>query len=198
METVLTFAPLIDQSVLMLLGGVLFVGILFAMWRGLPAWWLRGFAGLALIAALANPVLQTENQRGLSNIVFVVSDLSESQQISDRPAQIEQALNGLRVRVGSLENFELREVEVRNDIADQDSGSTVLTALAEAAAEIAPSRLAGAILITDGRIHDPQMLESFPAPLHIFQTGKRADWDRRSVLQKAPAFKSGALMTSAL
>lgn len=188
METNLTFAPLINPTLLAVLGCVLAVGILLALWRGLPAWWLRGFAGLALIAALANPVLQTENQRGLTNIVFVITDLTESQQIADRPEQIAAALEGLRGQIGDLNNFELREVEVRNDAGDQDSGSMVVTALAEAAAEVAPSRLAGAVLITDGRVHDPQMLSRFPAPVHVFQTGRVRDWDRRLVLQKAPAF----------
>jgi hypothetical protein len=70
-----------------------------------------------------------------------------------------------------------------------DDGTRLMTALAEAAAELSPDRIAGAILVTDGQVHDAEAVESFPAPVHVLLTGsEREEWDRRVVVETAPAF----------
>ena len=74
-------------------------------------------------------------------------------------------------------------------VADRgEEGTQLLTALAEATAELPADRIAGAILITDGQAHDPQALTEFPAPVHTLLTGSAEDWDRRVVVETAPAF----------
>ena len=53
----------------------------------------------------------------------------------------------------------------------------------------AEARLAGVIAVTDGRLHDPAMLPATaPAPVHVLLTGRPQDWDRRLVIEEAPAF----------
>ena len=47
---------------------------------------------------------------------------------------------------------------------------------------------AGAVLITDGQTHDSDALSVFPAPVHVLLTGRPGEWDRRLVLETAPAF----------
>ena len=60
---------------------------------------------------------------------------------------------------------------------------------ARAVAAEPASRLAGVIAVTDGRIHDAPMLpQSVPAPVHVLRTGRPQDWDRRLVIEEAPAF----------
>ncbi len=188
MDFDIAFTPLISQPVLIACVAIAVAFVVLVIWRGLSGWWLR-LAGLAvLLTALAQPVFRQEERENLSNIVFVVIDKSESQSVDVRPEQIEKGVAALQAEIGSLENFETRLVEVENDRNAADDGSMIVTALAKAASEVAESRIAGAILVTDGQVHDPKMLEAFPAPVHVVLTGENDDWDRRLVITNAPAF----------
>ena len=99
-----------------------------------------------------------------------------------------QALDGLQARLDRLGQggrLEVRTVHV----ADRgEDGTLLLTALAEATAELPADRIAGAILVTDGQVHDPQALATFPGPVQVLLTGSAGDWDRRVVVETAPAF----------
>tara|TARA_R110002124_G_scaffold12005_39_gene57167 strand:- start:3734 stop:5812 length:2079 start_codon:yes stop_codon:yes gene_type:complete len=183
-----TFAPVIPWWIIGTLGVVCVFGIGLALFKGLGGWWLRALAGISLLLALANPMISQQERNALSNIVFVVLDNSESMGISDRPAQITTALNGIKSRFADDAKFEIREVSVTNDLDVRDSGSMVMTALSQAAAQVAASRIAGAIVISDGRIHDADMLRDFPAPVHLLQAGRADDWDKRLELINAPSF----------
>ena len=188
MELSLEFAPIIPLPVLAGLAVVAAVAVGFALLRRLPGWWLRAAAAAVLLLALAEPVLKQEETDPLSDIVFVVLDKSESQMVADRPDQMARAQAAIEARIGALENFDLRVVEVTNDISDRDSGSMVMTALAKAASEVASARIAGAVILSDGRVHDADILDSFPAPVHLIMTGRDSDWDRRLIIDSAPAF----------
>ena len=188
METLINFSPMLPWPVLASVGIVTLIATLLAVWRGLSGWWMRGLAFILLLVALADPVLLRLERDPLSNIVFIVADRTESQSVDVRPEQIEKAVAALRERLGSIENFEFRDVAVVNEDDQQDSGTMVMTALAKAASEVAENRIAGAIIITDGQIHDPDLLMRFPAPVHVLLTGQSQDWDRRLVLQNVPAF----------
>jgi hypothetical protein len=158
----------------------------FAIWRGLRGWPLRGLAMLALGLALVNPSLQEENRKPLSDIILAVVDDSASQRLSDRPAQTEAALASLSAAVAALENTELRVIRFADGA--KDAGSLAMTALAEAIAAEPRARIAGAVIITDGQVHDAGLAPSLPAPLHVLLTGRATDWDRRLVITDAPAF----------
>jgi len=69
-----------------------------------------------------------------------------------------------------------------------DAGSLAMTALNELLAEVPRDRVAGAVLISDGRIHDAGLAPDLPAPLHLLRTGRATDWDRRLIVRNAPAF----------
>ncbi|EYD77317.1 Threonine dehydrogenase [Rubellimicrobium mesophilum DSM 19309] len=163
---------------------VLAVGL--AAFRGLSGWWLRGLAGVALVAALLNPSLQQEEREPLTDIVVAVVDESASQRIGDRTDQTEAALEHLEAEVAARPNTELRVTRVGD--AEGDGGSLVMGALAEALAQEPQGRIAGAVLITDGRVHDLPAAPQMPAPLHMLLTGHEGDWDRRLVVKNAPAF----------
>jgi hypothetical protein len=138
------------------------------------------------LLALANPALQEEERQNLTDIVIAVVDDSASQGLADRRAQTEAALAAVQAEVAAMPNTELRVHRVGD--GEEDAGSLVMTALAEALAEEPRARVAGAILITDGRVHDPGVVPNLPAPLHVLLTGRTADWDRRIVIRNAPAF----------
>ncbi|MEM9032090.1 MAG: hypothetical protein AAGB18_05540, partial [Pseudomonadota bacterium] len=140
----------------------------------------------ALLLGVANPSVQTEDRDVLSDIVIAVVDESASQEISDRSEQTKQALAALEEEVASLGNTELR-VTRSGDSAD-DEGTLLMTALAEVMAEEPRARIAGVVLLTDGQIHDIERAPDVPAPVHTLLTGREGDWDRRLIIQNAPAF----------
>ena len=179
-------APLVPWPVLWGLGAFALVLLSLALWRGLTGWWLRGLTAVAVLAALANPSLQEEDRAPLSDIFLVVVDESSSQALGDRAAQIEEAIAGLEAEVASRDNTELR---IRR-FADgaEDAGSLAMTALAELLSEEPRARVAGAVVITDGQVHDIELAPNMPAPLHVLLTGREEDWDRRLVVKNAPAF----------
>jgi hypothetical protein len=180
--------PLLPLPLIAGLAAVAVVGMLLAVWRGLTGWWLRGLAALVLLAALAGPSLRREDRTPVPNIAVVVVDDSASNRIDDRGAQVAAALEGLEAQLERLGQAGALEVHTVH-VADRgEDGTLLLTALAEALAELPPDRVAGAILVTDGGVHDPTALAGFPGPVQVLLTGHAADWDRRVVVETAPAF----------
>ncbi len=186
MTAALTLDPLVPWPVLWGLGAFAAVLLAVAVWRGLSGWWLRGLTALVVLAAIANPSLQEEERAALSDIVLLVVDDSASQGLGDRAAQVEAAIAGVEAEVARLENTELR-IRRFSD-APEDGGSLAMTALAELLSEEPRARVAGAMIITDGQVHDVELAPTLPAPLHVLLTGAAQDWDRRLIVKNAPAF----------
>jgi hypothetical protein len=186
MTDTLILDPLVPLIALYALAAAALLIIGYALRRGLVGWGLRGLAALALLAALANPSLQEEDRAPLSDIVIAVVDDSASQRIRTRPDQSEAALTRVQAEVAALPNTELRIVRLGDGAGD--AGTQLMTALSEALAEEPRARIAGAILITDGQVHDMGLAPDLPAPLHVLLTGEARDWDRRLVIKNAPAF----------
>ncbi|WPY93386.1 hypothetical protein T8T21_09635 [Limimaricola variabilis] len=186
MNGTVIFDPLLPWPALAALATLTVIAAALALWRGLPGWWLRVLAGLALILGLSNPALRREERQPLSDIVVAVVDESASQGLSDRPAQAEAALEDLRRKVAARENTELRVVRLGD--APEDGGTQLMGALSEALAEEPAGRVAGIVMLTDGRLHDAARAPDLPAPAHVLLTGRESDWDRRLVVRNAPAF----------
>ncbi len=149
-------------------------------------WALRALAAITLLAALAQPALQTEERKPLSDIVILVVDESASQSLPDRAEQTAAAVARVEAELRAIPNTELRKVTVRD--GDDNAGSLAMTALSQALAEEPRARVAGGILISDGQIHDLELVPDMPAPLTLMLTGRAADWDRRLMVKTAPAF----------
>jgi len=178
--------PLLPIPFLVAIALAAFAATLLALWRGLSGWWLRALAGLALLAGIANPSLQREDRQPLSDIVIAVIDDSASQRIGTRPQQVADSLAALEAAIAARDNTELRVIRMAD--AEGDGGSLLMAALAEALAEEPQGRIAGIVLLTDGRIHDIEAAPPLPAPTHVLLTGEPTDWDRRLIVQNAPAF----------
>ncbi|BDW86670.1 hypothetical protein [Roseicyclus marinus] len=185
MAQTILFDPLLPMPVIWALAGIVVLVIALALWRGLNGWPFRLFAAGALLAALLNPSLQTEDREPITDIVLVVVDASASQRISDRADQSAEALASLEAEIAAM-GMEMR----LSTVADApDNGGTLLMAeLNRMLAEEPRARIAGAILVTDGQLHDAQLVPDLPAPLHALLTGRATDWDRRLVIETAPAF----------
>jgi len=180
------FDPLLPWPVLWGIAALAVAFVALSLWRGLSGWWLRGLAAAALVTALANPSLQTEDRKPLSDIVVLVVDQSASQRLSDRSDQTEATIERVKAEVAALGDTELRIVRLGD--GEGNEGTMLMTALSEALAEVPRARLAGAILLTDGQLHDIDRAPALPAPLHALLTGHEDDWDRRLVVRNAPAF----------
>ncbi|MEO9340213.1 hypothetical protein ABFT80_22530 [Mesorhizobium sp. SB112] len=151
---------------------------------------LRLAALAALALALINPVLLDEEREPLKSVVALVVDRSQSQEIGDRTAQTDAAVAGLKERLERFNQFEVREIEAgQADAADDRTQTRLFTALNGAFRDVPPSRIGGAIMVTDGQVHDvPQNPNGFTAPLHALITGEENERDRRIRFEQAPRF----------
>ena len=186
MTGTLVLDPLVPMVVLLAMAALAVLALILAIWRRLPGWWLRGFAGLVLLTALANPAIQQEDREPLTDIVMLVIDESASQRIGDRPDQNAAAIDNVTAELARQPNTELRTVTLGD--AEGDLGTTLMTALSEALADEPQARIAGIVLVTDGRLHDIERAPALPAPMHTLLTGEPEDWDRRLIVENAPAF----------
>ena len=179
------FAPLVPWPAIWGAGALFSALLLIALWRGLAGWPLRALAAGALLVALAQPSLQTEERAPLSDILVVLVDESASQRLDDRADQSAAALAALE-REAQARGLEIRRATV-GDGAD-NRGTLAMTALSEALADLPRDRVAGMVLVSDGRVHDLEAAPELGAPLHLLRTGRDADWDRRLHITAAPAF----------
>lgn len=183
--TRLGFDPLLPWPLVAALAVLALAVGAWALWRGLRGWAWRGLAGLAAALALAGPMIEAGVRAGLSDIVILLDDRSDSQGLTNRPAQTDQAVEALTSRLAALPNTELRRVTVGND----PNGTLLGAAITRALAAEPDGRIAGVIAVTDGQLHDAAMLPATaPAPVHVLLTGAPSDWDRRLVIEEAPAF----------
>ncbi|MEM7506034.1 MAG: hypothetical protein AAF415_04755 [Pseudomonadota bacterium] len=185
------FDPALPWAAIAGLAVVALAFVVFAATRSFAGWWLRGLGLGLLILALAGPELRREDRQGLTSVAFLVIDKTESTELEDRAAEIAEAAETLMARAEALSRpeqpVELRVVEVEPD-PEGNTGTQMLTALDEAAARVAPDQIAGAILLSDGQIHDADRLEGFPAPVHALIAGDPDGFDLKLELVSAPAF----------
>ncbi|MFG1392259.1 hypothetical protein [Xanthobacter agilis] len=186
----LAFAPFVSWPVLIALAvaaAVLALALLAARTRGAV---FRTLALLVGLAALANPSLTREEREPLPSVVAVVVDKSASQSFDDRAAQTEAARAALSAQLGTLAGVEVRTITADSSTGETD-GTRLFSALSAGLADVPPERVAGAILITDGRVHDvPQTPAAlgFAAPVHALISGHDGERDRRIALEKTPRF----------
>ena len=202
--TSVSFAPLLPWAVIGVFSAfaALLTAIAFRK-RATGAGW-RGAALAIAIGALANPTLNTENRDPLTDVVAVVVDRSPSQRIGTRRERTDQTLRVVRERLQRLSNVEVRVIDAgstgvgSSDQADAigaaPEGTRLFGALDLALADIPLDRIAGAVFITDGQVHDaPRDPTRAPRvgnlkPLHVLLTGERGESDRRLVVAEAPSY----------
>jgi hypothetical protein len=191
MNFTLEFAPYFSWPVItgaLLLGAAL-VGLL--IYTGMRGSWIRALSLALLGAALANPIFRQDERNYLTDIAVVVVDESDSQSIGNRKAETDRALAELKERIARMGNTELRVARFQSGTTADTDGTRLFSKLAEITADIPPERYAGAILLTDGQIHDVPLESEFakvPGPVHGLLTGSRTEIDRRIVIDRAPRF----------
>ncbi|MCA3555077.1 hypothetical protein [Aestuariivirga sp.] len=190
MDWTLSFAPELPWAVIAAAGAIGLALLAALAARRARGTLLRALSLALLVAALANPVIRSEERQPLPDIAVAVVDRSLSQQSGARIARTEAALDALKQAVARLPNTELRTVEVKPG-GGEDQGTRAFDVLNRALADIPPSRFAGAVMITDGQVHDaPQVpaRSGIGGPLHALITGSKSEKDRRILVEKAPRF----------
>jgi hypothetical protein len=186
----IAFSPLVPDAVLwaaVAVAAAIAILLFVGRTRGAA---VRVLALALLVAALANPSLTREDRDPLSSVAVVVVDKSPSQDFGERTAQTAAARTALVTRLQRIPGLELRVVEAGQADGETD-GTRLFQALTATLSDVPPERVAGAFMITDGRVHDvPAEVGAlgFAAPLHALITGRPDERDRRVVLVAAPRF----------
>ncbi|NBR90468.1 MAG: hypothetical protein EBS68_11240, partial [Rhodobacteraceae bacterium] len=180
------FDPLVPLWLLIALAVIAFAATSLAVWKNMAGWPWRALAGLLILLAIANPAWQVENRVPLSDIVLLLEDQSASNRLDTRADQTASAANSLTAALAARPNTEVRRITVGD--GQEDTGTQLMSALNEALAEEPRARIAGIIALTDGHTHDIERAPEMPAPFHVLLTGKPSDWDRRLIVENAPAF----------
>jgi hypothetical protein len=186
----IAFAPLVAEPVLWAaLAAAVVLALLLFVSRSRGAT-IRALALALVVLALANPSLTREDRDPLSSVAVVVVDKSPSQSFGDRTQQTEAARAAVVERLSHIPGLDVRVVEAGQADGETD-GTRLFTALGTTLADVPTDRVAGVIMITDGRVHDvPQDAGAlgFAAPIHALITGTKDERDRRVALIAAPRF----------
>jgi hypothetical protein len=188
--TSVDWSPLLPLSVLIVLAIVAGGASLLALVLRQRGSALRALAVAAFLAALANPSFVQEDRERLKDVAAVVVDRSASQSLGDREAQTTAVVDAVRKRLEALPDLETRIIDVKEAGGGQD-GTRLFSALESGLSDVPPDRVAGAIMITDGVVHDiPEQAAALglKAPLHALVTGHPGERDRRIALLDTPRF----------
>src|ERR1700712_2302481 len=186
----IAFTPLVPSLVLWIaLAAIVVVAGLLLLGRARGA--AVRVAALALILlALANPSFTREEREPLSSVAAVVVDKSPSQGFGERARETEQAREALVGSLKQIKGLEVRVVEAGQADGETD-GTRLFGALSSALSDVPTDRVAGAFMITDGRVHDVPANAAalgFTAPVHALITGRKDERDRRIAISAAPRF----------
>jgi uncharacterized membrane protein len=182
------FAPLIDPMLLWVMGGASVLLVAYAFFRRARGAWARALAFAVVLAALANPLLVNEVRQGLPDIVAVVMDRSQSMRVGDREKQAEIALAAVKKQLAGMKDLQVREATVSTTVSGDDNGTRAFAALNGALADVPPNRVAGAIMITDGQVHDAPSANQLKAPLQALIAGRPGERDRKLTILNAGRF----------
>jgi hypothetical protein len=183
----LSFEPFLGWPLFWALAGLTAAAwIAYIALRG-RAWLTRALGLLLLCAALLNPSLVHEEREPLPSVAAVILDRSESMQFGDRQKAADAAYKALTARLAEDNTLEVRTLETNPG----DDGTYLHGALEGLMSDVPRDRIAGAIFITDGQIHDlpdPEQIDALIGPLHGLVAGDEDRGDRSVRIVNAPNF----------
>jgi len=184
----LAFAPHVPPALLWTLTAIAALLTGYAFFMRARGAWVRALALLVLILAIANPLSVRQSREPLSDIVALVVDHTQSMDVGSRLADADKAAAEIKKKLADEKNLEVRFATVTTNVSGEDNGTQAFAALNAALADVPPSRVAGAILLTDGEVHDvPAKLET-GAPLQALIVGKRGERDRKLTVVDAARY----------
>ncbi|MEJ2625722.1 MAG: hypothetical protein P8Z80_14620 [Pseudolabrys sp.] len=185
-----SFAPLVPAYVVWAaFAAAIVISALLLLTRGRGAV-VRAIAMGLMILALANPSFTREDRQPIPSVAAVIVDKSPSQGFGDRQTQTAEAVAAITKELKRIPGLDVRVANAAEATGNND-GTRLFSALSATLADVPPDRVAGAILITDGRVHDvPANAKAlgFNAPVQALITGHADEIDRRVVLTETPRF----------
>ncbi|MBV9456639.1 MAG: hypothetical protein JO141_03855 [Bradyrhizobium sp.] len=186
----IAFTPLVPSFVLWVaIAAIVVIAALLLLARS-RGWAVRVAALALIVLALANPSFTREDREPLSSVVAVVVDKSPSQSFGNRTQETAKAQEQLVDSLKKIKGLEVRVVEAGQADGETD-GTHLFGALSSALSDVPVDRVAGAFMITDGRVHDipaNAAAVGFQAPVHALITGQKGERDRRIAITAAPRF----------
>ena len=153
MHYTVDFAPHLPLALFWLLIGLAVALTAFSFALRAPGTWARGIALTVVLLALADPLIVHEARQGLPDVVALVIDHSQSMDVRGRRREADAAAEMVRKTLASDKTLEVRRAEVITR-PGEDTGTQLFAALQSALASAPSDRIAGAIAITDGEVHD--------------------------------------------
>ena len=184
----LEFDPLLPWPLALGCIALAVLALALAIRSSLRGWSLRAALALLICAAILDPRVRLEDRQFESDIVLALIDRTASQSLGGRDARTEEALAWLREELPALPNVELRVAELADPPPGAAEGTLLASSLRREIEEIGTGRFAGAVVVTDGGIHDAEHGTAQPAPVHVLLTSERAELDRELEIRSAPAF----------
>src|SRR6185312_9945738 len=136
------------------------------VWRGGGAPILRALAIAFVMLGLMQPQWVREQRQPANDVALLIVDQSESLNLAGRLDAARRAGDAIAQRLAREQGLDVRTRETRGG----PDGTMVTSVIEDALADVAPDRIAGVIVVTDGQAGDP------------------ARGDRRLVLDAAPTF----------
>jgi len=188
MSYAIDFAPHVPPALLWVLGGAALIIVLYAFAVRARGAWARALVFGVAMLALANPLIVHETREPLNDVVALIADHSQS--MDHRRGDEDAAIAQIKKKLAGQRNLVVREAEIPSRNDGEDSGTQAFAALDEALADVPQSRVAGAILVTDGEVHDapPDDKPAMRAPLHALIVGQHNERDRKLTIISAARY----------
>jgi hypothetical protein len=191
----LHLAPLLPWPVIAALGALTAAALGLCIVHHAAGTGWRALVAALLLLSLLNPALVREKREPLADVAVILADQSASQGVGERRQRTDAAVAALERQLAELTDLEVRVLrsagydslgETAGDVGQ--GGTRLFGVLNRALAEVPRRRLAGAILVTDGQVHDVPEDLALGAPLHALLSGRRGEADRRLSVVKAPGY----------
>jgi hypothetical protein len=182
----IAFDPAMPWPVL--IGLAVFAALLWGLyfWRGGGSPILRGIGLVFILLGLTQPQWVRETREASQDIALVLIDQSESMRIAGR-AEAARAAGERLTQALIQQSLEVRVREARGG----PDGTMIAPVIEDALGDIAPERIAGTIILTEGQASDsappPERLRE-TGPAHVLIVGDPHRGDRRLELISAPTF----------
>lgn len=189
MHLSIDFAPHIAIGWIILIAAVAAALAGYALWRRARGAIARAAAFAIACVVLANPLIVRERREPLPDIVALVVDHSASMNLNHRRGDADRAAAEIAKRITADKTLEIRRAEVTSP-ADEDSGTRLISTVTSALADTPPDRVAGAIAITDGEVHDAELANAaaLHAPFHALIVGRHDERDRKLTIVSAARY----------
>jgi hypothetical protein len=154
MSTSIDFAPLLPPIVLWVAIATAMLVALYGFLLRARGAWARTLAFAAILIVVANPLVIRETHAPLRDVVALILDQSQSMTVGNRAHLASSALQEMKKKLETDKSLDVRTATVATTTTGENNGTQLFAALNNTLADVPPERVAGAIAITDGEVHD--------------------------------------------